>query len=250
MSSKGFEIDSVLFGDLGVVLSTKKSIASMYRDALRKIGLNKTDDDCHRALQVVNRWICSRKNAGNFLNEKDEINYRNLLYKELMIPKKMFKDAEESISSHLSKINIIPVQGIGKTIKFLHNSNISCGMVANWDESLIDTLKENGLKYEMDVLLVSTLFGSNKPDISIFNEYFTKIRHKTKRKARKSHSIMLGSNLQTEIYPAETLSLIPVYFYDKMHSNPFSESPGDNFKYPVVSDHEEFRELIDKMRLV
>ncbi|MHA1168981.1 MAG: HAD family hydrolase [Candidatus Hodarchaeales archaeon] len=247
MALKGFKIDSVVFSDLGVVITTKKSIIDMYLDALKDVEIDITAEDCLRALQVVNRWMYSRKNAGKFLNEKDEINYRNLLYKEFKIPKKLFNDVEEAIVSHLSDIEIIPVKGVRKTINFLHELKISCGLIANWDETLIEDLKENGLKSGIDIILISAKFGCEKPAIDIFNEFFNRIRQKTKKKARKTHSIMLGSNLLTDIYPAETLEMIPVYFYDKKHSNPFSEPPGNNFKHPVVNDHKEFRELVDKI---
>ncbi|MFW9997701.1 MAG: HAD family hydrolase [Candidatus Odinarchaeota archaeon] len=247
MSDKGFGIDAVFFGDLGTVITTSIPISGVYQEALVEAGIKTSDSVCNEALLAVNRWLYSRKAAGRFLNDREQIQYRNLLLSKMEVSRKQFQEVDDLILEKLENISYKPVPGIEKLLDHLGKNNIPAVLIANWDSSMIDLLKKHGLKSKFLTVVISENFGMEKPSLSIFEESFDRVRNKV-GKVRKTHSVMLGANLQTDIIPAETLKLIPVYFYPEKPWTPFSEKPDDKFKHRVVKDPDEFWQVLERLR--
>ncbi|MHA2298008.1 MAG: HAD family hydrolase [Candidatus Hodarchaeales archaeon] len=243
MKSSKFKIDAVFFGDLGTTITTTDSIPDLYHDALVRVGIKSNIQGCRKALLIVNRWLYTRKHSGRFLNEREQLKYRNLLLSNMGVPKKRYLEFDELIQDINSNISYIPVLGIKNTLDYLNGERIPAVLIANWDSSILDILRKHGLEKRFQTTVISDKFGIGKPDLSIFEYTFVKLR-KIRGKIRKTHTIMLGANLLTDIYPAEILKMFSVYFYPKKPLNPFSDNPGEKFRFKIVKNHKEFVKLV------
>ena len=155
--------------DLGLTL-VHNNIEELYQQVLAAFGLYRSHGDIGRAVYLANKEFMRR--YPHVLGTQPDhfmpwylgvMNYHLDIRLDLEENYRIYKQALRE--SNL-RWRLIP--GALEVLEALKRQNVGIGLISNWDQSCRSVLKENGIDAFVDLAVISSELGIEKPDALIF----------------------------------------------------------------------------------
>ena len=180
-----------------------------------------SSDEIYLAFRKAEDWVLSRRIPGALFTDLDQRKYQNAFYSQLGITsRKEINRIEKKISEQL-EMDFIVEKDTKKLLRSL-SPDYKLGLISNWDDSLIDILRDLGILDFFDSITLSEDVGISKPDFEIFRSALADFPE-----VKPKETVYVGDEYKTDIIPAQQMKIFSILF-DKgptgMHGRPFQEN--------------------------
>ena len=166
-----------VFFDLGdTLMYVHPDVPTLYLETCRDLGVETTAHDMHRALHAGERMYRGALRDGrSFESSIDEARrfwqeYNELILAELGVPEPRAELAR-AVSDrfwHPHSWRVFPE--VHDVLRALRDAGLQLAVISNFTDALVAVCETHELDGYFDVLIASTVTGSQKPDAGIFRE--------------------------------------------------------------------------------
>jgi HAD superfamily hydrolase (TIGR01509 family) len=155
------DLDAVTIDAFGTLLTLADPTRRLSA-ALRRYGVERTDAEIRHAFEAEAAYYQAHARSAHDAASLASLRLRcsSVFVETLQAP----IDPEDFCSAYVESLVFEPVPGAAETVEMLASRGLALAVVADWDPSLRDHLREHSLDDWFAAVVISGELGSAKPD--------------------------------------------------------------------------------------
>jgi putative hydrolase of the HAD superfamily len=166
-----------VFFDLGdTLMYVHPDVPTLYLETCHELGIDTTADDMARALHAGERMYRGALRSGRtFESSLDEARrfwqeYNELILTELGVQQRRAELARAVSDRFWHPHSWRAFPEVHDVLRALHGAGLQLAVISNFTDALVAVCETHELDGYFDVLVASTVIGSQKPDAGIFRD--------------------------------------------------------------------------------